>query len=45
MLNTAISAAHQKLLDLAKQYVTDSLKTASKTAIQKTAEAADNLNG
>ena len=30
-------AMHQKLLDYAKQYATDTFKTASKRAIQKTA--------
>ena len=32
-------ALHQKLLDHAKQYATDALITASKRAIQITAEA------
>ena len=36
---------NQKLLDHAKQYATDALKTASKRAIQKTAEATDGLIG
>ena len=35
----------QKLLDHGKQYATDALKTASKRAIQKTAEATDDLIG
>ena len=35
----------QKLLDSTKKYATDALKTASKRAIQKTAEAASDLIG
>ena len=35
----------QKLLDSTKKYATDALKTASKRAIQKTAEAAGDLIG
>ena len=35
----------QKLLDSAKKYATDALKTVSKRAIQKTAEAAGDLIG
>ena len=35
----------QKLLDHAKQSARDALKTASKIAIQKAAEAAGDLNG
>ena len=35
----------QKLLDHAKQSATDGFKTASKRAIQKTAEATDDLTG
>ena len=35
----------QKLLDKAKKYTTDPIKTASKRAIQKTAEAAGDLIG
>ena len=35
----------QKLLDHAKQSVTDALKTTSKRIIQKTAEATDDLIG
>ena len=35
----------QKLLDSAKKYTTDAIKTASKRAIQKTAEATDDLIG
>ena len=38
-------AMHQKLLDYAKQYATDTFKTASKRAIQKTAEVTDDLIG
>ena len=35
----------QKLLDSAKKYTTDAIKTASKRAIQKTAEATGDLIG
>ena len=35
----------QKLLDSAKKSTTDAIKTASKRAIQKTAEATDDLIG
>ena len=35
----------QKLIDRAKTSTTDAIKTASKTAIQKTAEATDDLIG
>ena len=35
----------QKLLDSAKKSTTDAIKTASKRAIQKTAEATSNLIG
>ena len=35
----------QKLFDIAKKSTTDAIKTASKRAIQKTAEATDNLIG
>ena len=35
----------QELLDHAKQYATDAFKTASKRAIQKTAEATGDLIG
>ena len=35
----------QKLLDSAKNSTTDAIKTASKRAIQKTAEATDDLIG
>ena len=35
----------QKLLDSAKKSTTDAIKTASKRAIQKTAEATGDLNG
>ena len=35
----------QKLLDSAKKLTTDAIKTASKTAAQKTVEAADDLIG
>ena len=35
----------KKLLDYAKQSATDAFKTASKRAIQKTAEATDDLIG
>ena len=35
----------QKLIDHRKQYVTDTIKTASKRAIQKTAEATGDLTG
>ena len=35
----------QKLLDSAKKSTTDAIRTASKTAIQKTAEAAADLIG
>ena len=35
----------QKLFDSAKQSTTDAIKTASKIAIQKTAEATGDLNG
>ena len=35
----------QKLLDSAKRYTTDSIKTASKTANQKTAETTGDLFG
>ena len=38
-------AMRQKLLDHAKQSATDVLKTASKSAIQKTAEATGDLFG
>ena len=38
-------AMRQKLLDHAKQFETDALKTSSKTVIQKTAEATGNLIG
>ena len=38
-------AMHQKLLDYAKQYATDTFKTTSKRAIQKTAEVTDDLIG
>ena len=40
-----IIAMRQKLLDHAKQSATDVLKTASKSAIQKTAEATGDLFG
>ena len=40
MENTA-----KKPLDYAKQPATDALKTSSKSVIQKTAEATDNLGG
>ena len=36
-------AASQKLLDQAKQSLTDSLKTASKTVIQKVTQATGDL--
>ena len=35
----------QKLLDTAKKFTTDAIKTASKRAIQKTAEATADLIG
>ena len=35
----------QKLLDSAKRFTTDAIKTASRRAIQKTAEAIDDLIG
>ena len=35
----------QKLLDSAEKYTTDAMKTASKSAIQKTAEATGDLIG
>ena len=35
----------EKLLNKAKKYTTDAIKTASKRAIQKTTEAADDLIG
>ena len=35
----------QKLLDSAKKYTTDAIKTASKRAIQKTTEATGDLIG
>ena len=35
----------QKLVDTAKKYTTDAIKTASKRAIQKTAEVTENLVG
>ena len=35
----------QRLLDSAKKYTTDAIKTASKRAIQKSAEATGNLIG
>ena len=35
----------QKLIDSAKKYTTDAIKTASKRVIQKTAEATGNLIG
>ena len=38
-----ILAASQKLLDQAKQSLTDSLKTASKTVIQKVTQATGDL--
>ena len=38
-------AEHQKLLDHAKTSATDALKTSSKSVIQKTAEATDDLVG
>ena len=38
-------AAHQKLLDHAKQSATDAIKTSSKRVIQKTAEATGDLIG
>ena len=38
-------AMHQNLLDHAKQSASDALKTASKWAIQKTAEATGDLIG
>ena len=40
-----VLAMHQKILDHAKQSATDVLKTASKSAIQKTAEATGDLFG
>ena len=36
---------NQKLVDSAKKYTTDTIKTGSKRAIQKTAEVTDNLTG
>ena len=39
------SKYNQKLLDHAKQFETDALKTASRTPIQKTAEATGDLIG
>ena len=39
------SKYNQKLLDNAKQFETDALKTASRTPIQKTAEATGDLIG
>ena len=35
----------QEILDSAKKYTTDAIKTVSKRAIQKTAEATGNLTG
>ena len=35
----------QKLVDSAKKYTTDTIKTASKRIIQKTAEVTDDLTG
>ena len=36
---------NQKLVDSAKKYTTDTIKTASKRTIQKTAEVTDDLTG
>ena len=45
-MGTQLSSKYgQKLLDSAKKSTTDVIKTASKRAIQKTAEATDNLIG
>ena len=45
-ISTTLSSKYiQKLLDHAKQSARDALKTASKRAIQKTAEATVDLNG
>ena len=43
-INKSLSHKHgQKLLDHAKQYETDAIKTSSKRVIQKTAEATGDL--
>ena len=45
MVKNLSSEYGQKLLDSAKKSTTDAIKTAPKRAIQKTAEAADDLIG
>ena len=45
IIKNLIRKYSQKLLDHAHKSATDAIKTASKWAIQKTAEAAGELNG
>ena len=40
-----LSGKYSKKLDHHEQFATDALKTVSKSAIQRTAEATDTLNG